>query len=167
MKPTDVLPRKVLADASPLIALAKISSFGLLHQTFGRIVVTEAVHREATIKRDAAAAALEAGVQVGWISVVPAEEPLPTLTTLGLGEATTLTHAIKNGADMLMDDRTARSCATKHGILPIGVLVVLLLAKRRHLVKAVVPLIEQLQAANFRISQELVRSILVAAGEEA
>lgn len=160
-------PRTVVADASPLIALAKIGKFNLLRQLFGRIVVTQAVRHEVARKPDVGAAALEAGVADGWI-VVPAEEPMSSLMKVGPGpgEAATLTHAIRNNADLvLVDERPARSLAARHGIPVMGVLRVLLLAKRRHLVAAVAPLIEQLQAADFRVSQALVRSTLAEAGE--
>lgn len=160
--------RNVVADASPLIALAKIDSFSLLRQLFGRVVVTEAVRQEVVRKPDVAAAALEAGVAAGWI-VVAAEEPMPTRMKVGPGpgEAATLTHAIRNNADMvLMDDRPARSHAARHGVPVMGVLGILLLAKRSGFVTAIAPLIERLvQTSNFRVSQELIRGILVDAGE--
>ena len=161
--------RTVVADASPLIFLAKIGRFDLLRQLFGRIVVTQAVRHEVARKPDVGTAALEAGVAAGWI-VVPAEEPMSSLMKVGPGpgEAATLTHAIRNNADLvLMDDQPARALAARHSIPVMGVLGMLQLAKDRHLVAAVAPLVEQLQAANFRISQALARSTLVAAGEEA
>lgn len=158
--------RTVIADTSPLIALAKIDQFSLLQETFGRIVVTDAVRREIEAKPDACAAAIETGVAAGWIAQA-SEDPLRSLVALGAGEAATLTHAIRNNADLvLMDDRTARTYAARHRVPVMGVLGILLLAKRKGLVASIAPLIEQLlQASKFRVSQELVRGVLVDAGE--
>ena len=157
-----------VTDASPLIALAKIGEFGLLQQLFGRVHVPDAVCREIRAKRDACAAELDAAMAAGWMAVVSVESSLPTLglSTLGQGEAATLAYAIEHEASLvLMDEKAARSHARRHGIAVMGVLGILLSAKRRRFVPAIAPLIEQLQATDFRISHALVRDALTTAGE--
>ena len=75
--------------------------------------------------------------------------------------------AVEVHADAILIDETAgRAVARQRGLLPVGVLGVLLRAKHRRLILAVVPLIDRLQEElGFFISPALRAEILKQAGE--
>ena len=157
--------RRVAADASPLIGLAAAGQFELLRTMFGRLDVTDAVRDEVCAGKNLPGAAqLEAAVEDGWITVVPVEAAA-TFADLGFGEASTLTYASETGALVLMDDHAARSRATEQGLEVTGIGGVLLMAKRQGFVAEIRPLVERLRAGGFRLSEAVVRELLVEAGE--
>ena len=73
----------VLADASPLIALARVGGLPWLRKLYKSISITEEVRGEATRARELpGAVAIAAAVKQGWIRVLRqewSEPPLPLL----------------------------------------------------------------------------------------
>ena len=68
---------------------------------------------------------------------------------------------------MLIDERLGRREASQRGLSIIGLLGVLLVAKRRGLVVAIRPVLDDLIAqAGFRVSGQLYAEVLIAAGED-
>jgi predicted nucleic acid-binding protein len=65
----------------------------------------------------------------------------------------------------LLDDFQARQEATEKGIPVRGTLALLLMAKERNLVQEVGPLIDQLDALGFRVSDAVRETILEIARE--
>lgn len=159
----------VVSDASPLIALAAIGELSLLHRLYGEVLVPEAVHLEATASRPSAPGAVEVR-DASWITVRAVKDRvLVAALSLDLdpGEAEAIALAVESGADLLlMDERRGRLAATRLGRRVVGVLGALTDAKQRGLVPAVRPLLDALATdAGFRISHELHRRVLEAAGE--
>ncbi len=72
------------------------------------------------------------------------------------------------GADeLLINERLGRREASNQGLSIIGLLGVLLLAKRRGMVKVIRPAIDDpIAQAGFRVSTQLYTEILIAADEE-
>ena len=66
---------------------------------------------------------------------------------------------------ILLDEEKARKMATLAGFNVMGVLGVLLLAKKRGIIAAVKPYIQELQQKKFRISDKVVMGVLHKAGE--
>jgi predicted nucleic acid-binding protein len=161
--------RFVAADASPLIGLAAAGAFELLKELFGVVTVTRSVRDEVLARGGLPGAEeLRTGISAGWIKVVQdpkVPEPLPEL---GLGEASTLALGLRRGRDhlVLMDERLGRARARSLGIAVTGLAGVLLAAKRAGLIDRIRPLFERLEEADFRISTEVVRSVLGEAGED-
>jgi predicted nucleic acid-binding protein len=160
--------RFVAADASPLIGLAAAGAFELLRGLFGTVVVAAAVRDEVLAGGiRPGAEELRNAIESGWIRVVrtPADKGL--FPELGAGEAGTLMLALKRGSAclVLMDDPLGRAQAHARGIAVTGLAGVLLAAKRARLVRRIRPLFERLAESDFRISSEVVRAVLEAAGE--
>lgn len=84
---------------------------------------------------------------------------------LDLGERKAIARALEIGAGLLADDLAARQHAAALGLLVIGTLGVLVLAKRAGRLAAVKPLIERLRASGQRLSQAAVADALTAAQE--
>jgi predicted nucleic acid-binding protein len=110
---------KVVADAGPLIALAKIGGLPTLFSLFSEILIPPAVYEEAItvgLQRDEADAAILAERhRAGGLRVVapagPLSEPRPFL---GLGERQAIRLALEREADwLLVDDADARRYAVE------------------------------------------------------
>ena len=160
--------RLVTADASPLIGLAAAGAFHLLRTLFDQITVTATVRDEVLAGGQLPGAAeLAEAIRDGWIKVVDVPPDLITFANLGAGEASTLTLANRHAAPclVLMDEPAGRSCAQRHGIAVTGLAGTLVAAKNARLTHSVRPLLERLRASGFRLSDEIVRAILVKAGE--
>ena len=79
---------------------------------------------------------------------------------MDLGEQEAITLADSLGADLIvLDDKAARQIALQRGLRIIGLLGILGVAAQRDLVDLSVA-IERLQQTNFRVSPNLVESLL-------
>jgi len=110
---------------------------------------------------------LSGAIGDGWITVVEVETIAADAVSLDVGEASTLTLAIEHSGQslLLMDEMIGRSYARALDLNVTGLVGVLLVAKREGLVPSVRPFLERLQESNFRLSEELVRTIIKEAGE--
>ena len=157
----------VVSDASPLIALDAVGRLEILRDVFGRVLVPEAVRQEAEQGPETALRL----ARVPWIEIrdVGNVDLIAELaaSNLDTGEAAALALALEVHADyLLVDERVARRVARQRGVQVVGVLGVLLTAKRRGSLHAVGPVIEDLLTkAGFRASPRLVAEVLEAAGE--
>ncbi len=166
----------VVSDTSPILNLAAVGRADLLGSLYGVLVIPPAVHGELTslprrYLRFAAAAPLPSFVRV---------EPLPGDVDAGAllvelavqlhpGEAEALALASALPADLLLvDEYAARRLARLRGVPTQGLLGVLVEAKRRGLLRAVAPLLDQLQAeVGFWVGVELRANVLRSVGEHA
>ncbi len=149
--------RVIIADTSCLIALDKIGKLELLHKVLDKIEVTTAVKAEF-------------GYPLAtWIVV---RDPKNSILInhlnqkLDLGESTAIVLAIETQDSLLIiDEKKGRSVAKEMRVEIIGTLKFILLAKRKGAIPSVLNLVQELNAAGFRFSKEIVRSILMEAGE--
>ena len=134
-----------VANAGPLIHLARISKLHLIQVLFKEVHIPEAVKNEAVNKGKAEgyadALAIERAVSLGWIKVVKTEtsaEKLTEETKIGKGEAEAVLLAKQMGTTrILMDDDRARRVARSLGLKPHGTVYILKLALvRKVLTKA-------------------------------
>lgn len=107
----------VVADAGPLIALAKTGGLATLFRLYPRVSVPPAVHDEAIrVGRERGAADalhLEEALRAGHLTLAtPQPSPLPVPALLGRGEEETILLAIEQRAEWaLLDDFAAREAA--------------------------------------------------------
>lgn len=108
---------KIVSDAGPLMALAKVDSLATLFRLFPQILIPPAVHEETVVagQRLGAldAALLEACCNDQKLVLAPPTLPsLPVSLRLGLGEDESIRLAIEQRADwLLIDDYEARQGA--------------------------------------------------------
>lgn len=157
-----------VADSSPLIALARIQSFGLLKVLFGRLCLPPAVFHDVVTrgKQRPGAHEVEAGIQAGWIIV---EAPISMLTEasqgMHTGEIEALSIALERNLSLIVDEGPARRRAIALGISWFGTLDILLLAKALGHILTIQSLLDGLRSEGFRMSDQLYLKVLKQAGE--
>ena len=159
--------RLVVADASPLIGLAAAGAFDLLRRLFGQVTITNSVRDEVlTGGERPGAQELAEAIRTGWIIVVNAPFDASVFPDLGAGEASTLCFAMGRPGPclVLMDDLAGRAHAHANGLALTGLAGVLIAARKHEYIDRVSALIEKLEGCDFRLSREVVDTILELAG---
>jgi predicted nucleic acid-binding protein len=165
----------VISDASPLICLAAIRQFNLLHILYGEVLIPAAVWQEITrIPSFSSVATHQAAAEArtaGWLRVVTTNNrPLVTQleTALDFGEAEAIALAVECKPSLLLiDERDGRQVARTLNVPLTGTLGVLLRAKVLGHIPAIKPfLTELMEQHHFRLHPNLLQGVLVEAGEE-
>ena len=156
-----------IADASPIILLAKAGYISLLEALAGEIWLPLQVCQE--IERGPHTDPGRMLLSTGWgvrksVPYIPAAlRPYPAL---GSGEKAALALALKNpGCRVLVDDAAGRRAAKNLGILYIGVLGLVARAKNQGVISAASTYFEALKRAGAFISDDLIRETLTQLGE--
>lgn len=155
----------VVADASPLIFLAKLRQLDLVHQLLdGDVLIPRAVYAEVVrpgidpIEQ----ATLKSFLATCTVRTVP--RPRAFATAMSAADNAALTLAVRaEAAYLLCDERVTRLMAENEGIRPLGTLGILLRAHRSDLlsrsdVRRMVDLL--IQAHGFRIGVETYQAVL-------
>ncbi|OIN94372.1 MAG: hypothetical protein AUJ20_00940 [Comamonadaceae bacterium CG1_02_60_18] len=173
------MARIVIADAGPLIALARINQIDLLNDLFGPVKVTSVVADEVLRGGDFPDASLlsQAFSQTMLWRVTRQSQDnlsqaksLMNLYQIDEGEASSMVLAQQaqtegDQALLIMDDWRGRSAAQHAGLPVVGTVGVLLLAKQQGQVKHIKPLLLDLHQHGYFLSQRLIDSALEQAGE--
>jgi predicted nucleic acid-binding protein len=159
----------VVSDSSPLINLARIGRLDLFPQLYDKLVVPEAVWREVVVEGVGQSGAKEIEA-ASWIQVRPAanRELVQALRQeLDAGEAEAIALALQVGAELLLiDEHLGREIALYMGVRCIGLIGVLVEAKRKGLISGVRPLMDALRdVAGFWVDKVLYRRVLQDEGE--
>ncbi len=151
----------VVSDTSPVTNLIAIGRAGLLPALFGEIVIPPAVdfelHRtHGTLPAFFSVRAPKNSDQVSRLAAL-----------LDQGEAEAIALAEEIHADrLLMDEKRGRAVAMQAGLNVIGLLGVLLAARKRGLLPSVSEAFQELEAkTSFYVGEELKAEVLRAAGE--
>lgn len=160
-------PPLIVADASPLIGLAKVNRLGLLRQLFQGLLIPEAVERELCLDSPRPGArVLAVAKSEGWLTSVSVENvPAHLLATVDPGEAEAITLARRRSALLLIDEWRGRVAATSEGVRIFGTGAVLLRAKERGFLPTVAETLGELTSVGYRLSGALQAEILRRAGE--
>jgi predicted nucleic acid-binding protein len=151
----------VVSDTSPITALLTIGAADVLPQLFGEVVIPAAVRDELLRSHSY----LPQYVQV---KLVRNQGRVREYTqTVHLGEAEAIELARELQADhLLMDERKARALAQRERIPVIGLLGVVLLAKRRQLIPSARELLNRLESeSGMYLAAELKATALETVGE--
>ena len=141
----------VVSDTSPLTALLTVGQASLLSTLFGDVVAPAAVREELLRSHS---------TLPGWLTIRDVKDALEVerlLQVLDQGEAEAIQLAKELSADcLLMDERKGRQVAAQERIPVIGLLCVVLLARRRQLIPSARALLDRLeQEAGVYLSQAL------------
>lgn len=159
------MPRSVVADAGPLIALGRIDCVSLLPALFDPVLTTTVVLAEVCGRMEyPEGVIIQAAVDAGEISVrTVGGQGMPA--GIGAGEVSVVELARQEDCGVLMDDRAGRRLARKLGISIIGVLGVLTLAKRAGHIDRIRPLAESLAMSGYYLSPAVLADACRIAGE--
>ena len=146
----------VVSDSSPIIALSLISQLDLLKALYGKVEVPQAVYQEVT-QLGVDHIGVHEILEASWISARSIRNDALVNALLGeldIGEAEAITLATEVGAELLLiDERRGRKAATRLGLHVIGVLGILIEAKKQGLIDSVRQQLDALVLiAGFRIS---------------
>ena len=158
----------VVSDTSPIRGLAFLGLMDLLERLFGTVLVLPAVERELALPTRWSPA-----IRFEGLSYIIVKAPVDRrriaelLMRLDPGEAEALALALEvRATSVLMDESEGRSVAEELGLVPFGLMGILLRAKKRGYVAKVRPLIVSLREdAGFFLSQSFCEDIFREAGE--
>lgn len=164
----------VIADAGPLIALARIDALHILRDLFGRVHITRIIHGEILPSAGCFvdATSLTQALVDGWIEIVEVDmagwQPLNPGVDPGEASAIHIACLWREAGDavlLLIDDRAGRAEVRTRGFDLIGTAAVIGLAKTEGLVLAARPLLEQLSRAGYYLGQSIIDAVLAETGE--
>lgn len=155
-----------VANASPIIVLAKIGHLHLLSDLCKELLVPETVVAEilAGPLSDPARQAVEGG----WAPAIAANRIAPELLEWGLGAGETAVLALameRAPATVVIDDAAARSCAKAMGIEAIGTLGVVLRARKKTIIPSAAGVLNALRGAGLWLDDNTIRAALKGVGE--
>lgn len=159
------------SDTSPLFNLAAVGLLPLLSTQFPSVLVPPEVIRELEpVQATPAGVAIAAAKREGRLLIQEVENrALVRSLSLGLdlGEAAAIALAIETRAStVLLDEAEARRVARQLGLRPLGVLGILLRAKREGRLQSVHAAMRELRTeAGFFIAPALFAEVLSLAGE--
>lgn len=165
----------VVADAGPLIALARAEHLHLLRELYVApghqpILIPQAVYVElGLVRHRPGSESLRQACSAGWIVTVEVEtspELASLLKILDDGEAQAILLAEQAQARfLLIDEKRGRKVALRRNLAVVGSGGLLLAAKRKGLVPRIEPILEAMKRNGYRFSTALYHQLLRAAGE--
>jgi predicted nucleic acid-binding protein len=159
----------VVSDTSPVSTLFAIGKLGLLRDLFGVVVIPSMVLAELSRLKEFGYDISEIE-EAHWLIVHTAQDTTAVKNLsnqLDPGESEAIVLAQELRADfLLIDERKGRKVANTLGFKTVGVLGILLEAKKQKLVFEVAPLLDEIQnVAGFYLGESLRREVLLLAGE--
>jgi hypothetical protein len=161
----------VVSNTSPLLNLAIIDHLSLLQRQFSEVYIPPAVFKELKLDTDFAGVhTIREAIDARWIKVVDLLEihtAQALMRDLDDGESETIALAVQLGLKtILLDEHDGRAAAKGMGLTSVGILGVLLRAKRMGDVEKIEPIMYALKSeGGFYIAEALFYTILKAAGE--
>ena len=162
----------VVADSSPLVYLARLGHFEVLHVLHQEVFIPPAVWREVGVQGQdfAEGRCLSRACAEGWVRVlasanaaVPEDEEF---ADLDVGEREAILLALDLRALLVIDERDGRAVATRLGLRLTGTLGLLVEAKHRALIPSLRTVLDRLLIeTNFRCAESLLQKALLEAGE--
>ena len=150
------MSNRVVTDSACLIGLERIGQIDLLPSVFSVVFAPPAV-------------GAECGFTTAWLQITPVGNTALVAalqTQLEAGESETIALAMElDDVRVLLDDKKARRIAKQLGLKVIGTVGMLLRAKQVGVIDTVKPLLDALDAVDFRISAGLRQEAIRLAGE--
>lgn len=156
----------IIADASPLVALAICDCLEVLEQLFDEVMVSQAVFDEVTISNKPGSEKLKIYLQGKVSDMDLSGYIIDAGSTLDLGELTSIALYKHLHADyLLIDEKAGRKVAKLNEVNIIGSLGVLIEAKHQGFIPLLKPYIEILRQSKAHFGEGLLNYALTAVGE--
>ena len=156
------MPDQAVVNASPLIFLAQADRLEFLQHKASEILVPAAVAAEIR-QHGATDPAVQALEKERWLKVVEAPVVPPRIQAwdLGPGESSVLAFAMAHQPiTAIIDDLSARRCATTFQIPVSGTLGLVLTAKKQGRIPLARPVLEQLRQSGMYLSDRVLNHAL-------
>ena len=135
------MPKTIISDTSCFIFLTNIGELDLLRKVYGSIVTTADI-------------AIEFG------------EPLPDEMQIDKGESSAIALALETpNSTVILDDNRARKIAEQLGVNYTCTVGVIIKTKINGVIPSIKPILAKIKETDFRLSPDLERQALLAAGE--
>ncbi len=155
----------IIADSSPLVALALCDCLDILDALFGEVRVSQTVYEEVTVGNKAGSAKL-AHYLHGKVKESHLDLHIIGGDTIDKGELTSIALYKNLNADyLLIDEKAGRKVAQINQVKIIGSLGVLIEAKRKGMIPLLNPYIEILRNSKTHFGEELLNYALTVVGE--
>jgi predicted nucleic acid-binding protein len=159
----------VVSDTSCISNLLLIGQIDLLQKIYSKIFIPLTVYNE-ILMLEKSGRDLSYFKSRNWVIIeknFTRKISLLPPKNIDAGEAEAIDLAIYIKADrILIDERKGSVLAKKLGITTIGLLGILIIAKKNHLIVSVKDLLYQLIENNFWLSNELYNTVLKSANEQ-
>lgn len=158
---------KVIINASPLIFLSRSHHLALLQSFADEVWVPEPVAEE-ILQRGQEDITAQAIKNTAWLVEQSVEEiPMSILEwRLGAGESAVLALGLDHPhTEVIIDDLAGRKCADSLDIPVRGTLGLVLVAKKRGVIPAARPVIEDMMRAGLYLSKRILDRALEKVGE--
>ena len=161
----------VVSNTSPILNLAIIGRLDLLRMQFDVVLIPPQVRAELKLDTEfAGVAVIQRAIEDGWLRQVEIKDiDLYRALSLELdsGESAAIALAMEQKiGTILLDESDGRSKAKAMGLRPVGVLGILLRAKRDGSLKSVKAAMQALRKdAGFFVDENLYNQVLEEAGE--
>ncbi|MBQ9361510.1 MAG: DUF3368 domain-containing protein [Lachnospiraceae bacterium] len=160
------MPKLVIVNSTPLIALASIGELDILKSVYGQITIPVAVFNEVTVKNGKVADAIKSADWISVKEVQDSESKKMYKAKLHAGEVEVMILAQEMDADVvIIDDNAAKKTAEYLGLNAVGTMAVLLKAKEIGSITEVSSFIGKIVADGFFISSEVIKIVKDLAGE--
>lgn len=163
--------RVVIADAGPVIALSRMGRLNLLAQLFKTVWITAVVQAE-LLAQPVTAFAGQTDIQAALASWIQVQSDLgpefePLCAALDAGEYSSIRLCLRYPSSLLViDDRAGRLEAKAQKLDYTGLIGVLLRAHEKRLIPALQPVLLELKAQNYFLSDALIAQVLAQVGEK-
>ncbi len=148
-----------IADAGPLIALAKINQLAVLPALFTTVSITQAVADECLRSPTADAVLIKQALESDWLQCVNNPIFKHSLSrSLGLGEQSSIEYALQSNTKtlLIMDDALGRKQALRKKLTIVGTAALLFTAQQKGLIIDAEILIAELNHVGYRISLDVI-----------
>ena len=152
----------IIADAGPLIALAKIDHLRILPKLFPSISITQSVADECLRNHATDALLIRQALDDGWLQCLANPVlTLPMSRSLGIGEQSSIELALQSPTKtlLILDDGLARKQALRKQLQIIGTAALLFAAQRKGFIANAENVIAQLNLIGYRISADVVNQL--------
>lgn len=157
--------KKVVSNATPIISLASVDKLSLLKDIFGKVYVPRAVVNEIRTGKYPGHKELDSD----FFEIAEVNNKINLsflLNDLDLGEAESIVVAKEIEADLLLiDERLGYKMAQLQELPVIGTLTVLLMGKKRGLIQAVKPVLDEMIEKGRWYSEKVYNHFLKSIGE--
>lgn len=162
------MTRIVVSDTTAITHLSKIGALHLLRALYTEILIPEAVANELAQAKRTQPGAMEV-LNASWIKVVKIQNPaiankLSRHLDLGESEAIALSLEL-NACVLIIDETKGRATAKKLVNSIIGMVGILLQAKKQGRISSIKPYLDKLKKTGFRMSDDIYGLALKTAGE--